>query len=70
MHTDDPHTKRKLASVKEAEVALNLCRSSVHHLIRTGELESVKLGSRRLIPFEAIDRLIARKLEAGQRAAA
>jgi len=38
--------------------ATNLSRSTLYHLISTGEIESIKVGSRRLIPAESLDRFI------------
>lgn len=45
----------KLLTVEQAAEQLGgVSRSTLYHLIRTGELHSVKIGSRRLIPAEAI----------------
>ena len=45
----------KLLTVEQAAEQLGgVSRSTLYHLIRTGELASVKIGSRRLIPAEAI----------------
>ncbi len=70
MDTNGQVSARRCLSVSETMNALGLCRSSVHKMIANGELASVKIGSRRLIPTTEIDRLIARKLEAGTKTAA
>lgn len=63
MTTNDQIATRRCLSVTEAVNALGVCRSSINKMIRTGELASVKLGARRLIPATAIDALIQRKLD-------
>lgn len=50
----------KLLSVKETEEALNLGHTKVCELIAAGDIESIKIGRRRLIKPEAIDRFIER----------
>lgn len=48
-----------LISVKEAAKALGLGRTTIYELINGGQLEAVKLGSRRLIKVASMQRLIA-----------
>ena len=50
----------KLLSVKDTEEALNLGHTKVCELIADGDIESIKIGRRRLIRPEAIDRFIER----------
>ncbi len=50
----------KLLSLKETEAALNLGHTKVCELIADGDIESIKVGRRRLITPEAIDRFIER----------
>lgn len=50
----------KLLSVKDIEAALNLGHTKVCELIADGDIESIKIGRRRLIRPEAIDRFIER----------
>jgi excisionase family DNA binding protein len=45
--------------VQEAADALGVSRELVKHMIRTGELPSVKLGRRRLISRKALERFLA-----------
>jgi excisionase family DNA binding protein len=47
-----------LISVKEAAKALSLGRTTVYELINDGQLETVKLGSRRLVKVASMRRLI------------
>lgn len=47
-----------LVSVSDAAKALNLGRTSIYALMKSNALESVKLGSRRLIKADSIRRLI------------
>jgi excisionase family DNA binding protein len=46
-----------LISIAEAAKALSLGRTSVYELIRTGELETRKMGRRRLVTVASIKRL-------------
>jgi excisionase family DNA binding protein len=47
---------RLLFDVPETAEALNVSRATVYRLIERGELHSVSIGSRRLVPrFEVLD---------------
>ncbi|MHB1445850.1 MAG: helix-turn-helix domain-containing protein [Acidimicrobiales bacterium] len=50
----------KLLTVRQAAVALGVGQSTVHSLIRTGELGSRKIGGSRRVPVEELDAFIAR----------
>lgn len=50
--------ERLLLSADEAAHALNIGNSKVWELIASGEIASVKIGSRRLIRREALDAFI------------
>ena len=52
----------KLTDVVGACYSLSLGRSKVISLIMSGELKSIKIGPKRLIPKSAIDECIASKL--------
>jgi excisionase family DNA binding protein len=52
-----------LLRVEEAARELGIGRSLAYQLIRTGRLQSIKIGSRRLVPRSAIDEAIASLLE-------
>lgn len=45
-------------SVSDAATALGLGRTSIYALIKDGRLETIKLGSRRLIMAASIHRLV------------
>jgi excisionase family DNA binding protein len=49
-----------LYSVEESAIVLGIGRTQMFELISTGELASVKLGRRRLIPRAALIDLVAR----------
>ena len=51
---------KALLSVPEFMDATNLKRSTVYKLIGSGELETVTVGSRRLVPVEALQDFVAR----------
>ena len=49
---------RKALSVEKAAQMLGISRSMGFKLIRSGELRSVKAGTRRLVPVAAVDEFI------------
>ena len=49
---------RKALSVEKAAQMLSISRSMGFKLIRSGELRSVKAGTRRLVPVAAVDEFI------------
>lgn len=53
-----PPVQPKLLPINGACQALGVSRSMVYRLIREGRLRSVMLGSRRMIPMDAIDELL------------
>ncbi len=57
---------RLLLTVEQAAEAMSLSRDSVYELIRSGELVSIRHGTRRLVSVQAIHRFIERReAEAG-----
>ena len=65
MSTDQPKTTVRLRgpalyTVLDAARALALGRTKVYELIASGELESVRVGRRRLVPAHAIADLVDR----------
>lgn len=52
-------SEKLLLSVNESGAALGVSRSSIYKMLGSGELSSVTLGRRRLIPKTAIEALIA-----------
>ena len=56
--TEGEEMPRRLLSVPEAMACTGLGRSNFFNKIATGEIRSVKIGKRRLIPDTAIDEYI------------
>lgn len=54
MSTPTTDLDPELVSVKGTAQLLGVSRATVYNLLSSGELESVKIGSRRLIPRSAI----------------
>ena len=52
-------------SMQEAADRLGVSLFTVKKLIYQGELPSIKLGARRLVPVAAIDKLVADAMEGG-----
>ncbi|MBE1466129.1 helix-turn-helix domain-containing protein [Kibdelosporangium phytohabitans] len=50
--------ERQLYRVEEAAKMLNIGRTRVFGLIRSGELESVKIGASRRVPAKAIQKYL------------
>lgn len=48
-----------LYRVDEATEALRISRSVIYELIRSGQLRTVKVGRRRLVPVQALDEYVA-----------
>lgn len=66
MYTYSPganhHANNHLHDIESAQQALGgIGRSTLYLLLRTGELGSVKIGRRRLVPQSQIDAFIARR---------
>jgi excisionase family DNA binding protein len=53
----------RLLRVEEAARLLNIGRAAVYDLIRSGRLQSLKIGKSRRVPREAIDRVITQLIE-------
>jgi excisionase family DNA binding protein len=49
-----------LLTAEQAASALSICRTKVYELLRTGQLESVQIGSSRRIPVAALDDYVER----------
>ena len=54
----DSQLPKTLLTVPEAAERLRIGQSSVRELLRRGEIKSLKLGKRRLIPTTEVDRII------------
>jgi excisionase family DNA binding protein len=55
-------SERILLTVSEAALALNLGRTFAYQLIARGELVSIKIGKRRLIPATVVQEYVQRQL--------
>jgi excisionase family DNA binding protein len=50
---------RLVFSIQEAALACGLSRATIYRLIASGQLKTIKIGARRLVPIAAIDALLA-----------
>jgi excisionase family DNA binding protein len=57
--SDGKHGERLAYSVDEAARALGLSRGLIYNQLRTGRLGSIKVGGRRIIAREHIDKFLA-----------
>ncbi len=57
---DTTRVEPRLVSVAQAASSLGLSRSVLFNQIRDGFIDSVKVGSRRLIPVAALDAFVRR----------
>ncbi|TCJ34715.1 DNA-binding protein [Parafrankia sp. BMG5.11] len=54
---------KMLLTTSEAAAVLGIGRTSLYELIRSGKLDTIKIGRRRLIPATAIPKLITTLIE-------
>lgn len=52
-----PDTLRHAYSLDEAARSISLSRRALYNLIDSGELRTIKLGRRRLVPRDELERL-------------
>lgn len=57
------HTSRWLLDIPETCRELHLSRAALYRLLASGELGSIKLGRRRLVPVAELERFIADRME-------
>ena len=57
-------------SVADAGAALGIKKTKLFQLLARGELRSIKIGARRLIPAGELERFVARRLAAAHEEAA
>ena len=50
---------KKVYTVEETAVALGIGRNSAYQGVKTGEIPSIKIGGRILVPTMALDNLLA-----------
>jgi excisionase family DNA binding protein len=63
MH-ETPLPERKTLSVEEAAEALGIGRTLAYEAVRRGEIPTVRIGRRLLVPRAALDHLLAAALSA------
>ena len=56
MTNDTPRTRPY--SIDEVADKIGLCRNTVYDLVRKGELPTIRLGKRILVPAPALDRML------------
>lgn len=49
-----PETSRTLLSVRDVEIRWGFCRSTIYSLIKSGQLQSSKVGKRRVFTQKQI----------------
>ncbi len=52
----------RLLRVERAAKLLGISRSTAYELVASGELRSIKVGARRLVPVDELDGFVARRL--------
>lgn len=52
------NTNPKVCTVEEAAKMLRISRSSAYEGVRTGQIPSVRIGKRLLVPLAALERLL------------
>ncbi len=50
--------EKKTLSIPEAGEALGICRSAAYEAARTGQLPTIKIGKRILVPVVALERML------------
>ncbi len=58
-----PGVEKRAYSPEEAGESLGISRAGIYRLLQTGDLRSVRVGRRRLIPAAELDRLLEVLLE-------
>lgn len=58
-----------LLTIEEAAAALSLGRTYTYHLVIRGDLLSVKVGRKRLVPAFALHEFVSRRVSAMQKGA-
>ncbi len=53
-----PLIKRATYSVPEAAKRLGICRESAYVAVRNGEIPSIKIGGKILVPIEALEKML------------
>jgi excisionase family DNA binding protein len=59
MSQSEQSTERRALSIQEAAKSCGLSRATLYRLIANGQLATLKIGARRLVPIAAIDALLS-----------
>jgi excisionase family DNA binding protein len=51
-------TERKTLTIREAAAELGICANAAYEAARTGELPTIKIGRRILVPLVALDKML------------
>ncbi len=51
--------KKRLLDMQELQYVLNVGRSTAFDLVMSGDIDSIKIRNRRLVPIEAVDKYLA-----------
>lgn len=65
-----PPQPQRMLRVEQAAERTTLGRTKMYELIKSGEIQSVKIGRSRRIPVEALDAYVARLLDEQRQAVA
>jgi excisionase family DNA binding protein len=52
--------RRKALTVDEAAYELGISRNAAYHAVRNGEIPSIRIGKRIIVPRAAFEKLLAR----------
>lgn len=58
MNSTEPQTERRTLTVEEAGQQLGVCRNTAYTLAKSGQLPTIRMGRRLLVPKAALDRLL------------
>lgn len=59
IETNPPASECRTMSVTEAARILGISRTTAYECVRSGDLPSVRLGGRIVVPTQAVERLLA-----------
>ena len=57
---EPPYVQPLLLTVEQAAQSLQISRASIYPLLQRGEIQSIKIGRRRLIPPASLDAFVAK----------
>jgi excisionase family DNA binding protein len=60
---DEKSFRRKTKTVPEVAAELGIGRNAAYEAVKRGEIPTVKIGRRLLVPRDAVDRILQRAME-------